>query len=57
MLSLLNSVRATPTETCDAIDLWKEEAFTVTEVAAAIQRLKSGKAAGEVKFGLKCYRD
>ena len=44
---LLNPIRATPTDTCDTIDLGKEEVFTLTEVAAVIRGLKSGKAAGE----------
>ena len=51
---LLNPVRATPTDTCDTIDLGKEEVFTSTEVAAAIQGLKFGKAAGEDESDLKC---
>ena len=37
----------TPTGTCDAIDFGKKKVFTLTEVAAVIRRLKSGKAAGE----------
>ena len=44
---LLNQARATPTDTCDTIDFGKEEVFTLTEVAAAIRGLKSGKAASE----------
>ena len=43
----MNPVRATPIDTCDTIDFEKEEVFTLTEVAAAIQGLKSGKAADE----------
>ena len=30
----LNPVRATRTDICDTIDFWKEEVFTLTEVAA-----------------------
>ena len=44
---LLNPIRATTTDTCDTIDFGKKEVFTLTEVAAAIQELKCGKAAGE----------
>ena len=33
---LLNPVRATITDTCDTIDFWKDQVFTLTEVAAAI---------------------
>ena len=47
---LLNRERATSTDTCGTIDFGKEEIFTLTEVAAAIRRLKSGKAAGEDKI-------
>ena len=48
--TLENPVRATPTDKCDTIAFGKEEAFTSTEVAVAIQRLKSGKAADEDKI-------
>ena len=44
---LLNPVRATPTDICDTIDFWKKQVLTSTKVTAAIQGLKSGKAAGE----------
>ena len=44
---MLNPVRATPTDKCDLIDCEKEEVFTLTETAAAKQKLKTGKAAGE----------
>ena len=44
---LLNPVRATPTDTCNAINFGKEKVFTSTEVAAAKQGLKSRKVAGE----------
>ena len=44
---LLNPVRATPTGTWDAIDFGKEEAFTLTEVEAATQRLNFRKAVGK----------
>ena len=44
---LLNSVRATPTDTCETIDTGKAEVFTITEVAAAIRGLKSVKVSGE----------
>ena len=44
---LLNPVRATLTDICYTIDFGKEEGFTLTEVAAAIREMKSGKAAGE----------
>ena len=44
---LLNPIRETPTNTCDTIDFGKEEVFTLTKVAAAIRRLKPGKAADE----------
>ena len=37
----------TPTGTCDGIDFGKKEVFTLTEVAAVIRRLKSGKVADE----------
>ena len=38
---------ATPTDTCDTIGFGNEEVFTLTEVAAAIRGLKSGKVVGE----------
>ena len=47
---LLNPVRETPTDTRDTIDFEKVEVFTFTEVAAANEGLKSGKAAGEDEF-------
>ena len=37
----------TLTDTCNTIDFGKKEVFTLTEVAALIRRLKSGKAADE----------
>ena len=43
----MNTLRATPTDACDTIDFGKEEVFTLTEVAAAIRGLKSGKTADE----------
>ena len=43
----LKPVRATCTDIHDLINFGKEEVFTLTEVAAAIQGLKSGKAASE----------
>ena len=46
----MNPVRATPTNSCDTIGLAKEEVFTLADVAAAMQRIKSGKAAGENKI-------
>ena len=45
--NLSNPVKITPTDTYNTIDFRKEEVFTLTEVAAAIQGLKFGKAAGE----------
>ena len=47
---LLNPIRATPTDTCDTINLGKGEVFTLTEVATAKRELKSGKAAGGDKI-------
>ena len=47
---LLNPVKEAPTDTCDTTDLGKEEVFTLTEEAAAIRGLKSGKAAGKDKI-------
>ena len=44
---LLNPVRATPIDTCATFDFGKEEVFAITEVAAAILGLKSGKVADE----------
>ena len=44
---LLNSVRATSTDSCDTIDFGKEEVFTLAKVASAIRELKSGKATGK----------
>ena len=43
---LLNSVGAASTDTCDTIDFGKEEVFILTEMAASIRGLKSGKAPG-----------
>ena len=45
--NLLNPVSATHTDTYVTIDFGKDEVFTLTEVAAAIRELKSGKAAGQ----------
>ena len=42
---LLNPVKATPTETYNTID-FKKEVFIITEVTAAIRRLKPREAAG-----------
>ena len=47
---MFNPVRATSTDTCDTIVVGKEKVFTLTEVAAAIRRLKYEKAAGEDKI-------
>ena len=44
---LLNPVKATTNDTQVMIHLGEEEVFTAAEVATAIKRLKSGKAAGE----------
>ena len=44
---LLNPVKTALTDACDTIDFGKDEVFILTEVAAAIRGLKSGKAAGE----------
>ena len=44
---LLNPVRATPTDTCDAIDFGKEEVFILTEMTVAIGKLKPRKTADE----------
>ena len=49
---LLNPLKETSTDRCDAIIFGKEEVFTLTEVEAAIQGLKSGKAAGEDRRNL-----
>ena len=46
---LLNPIKATPTDTCNTIDLGKKVVFTLTEVAATIQGLKS-MAPGEDKI-------
>ena len=54
--NLLNQVKATPTDTCDTIDFGKEEIFTLKEVVAAIQGLKSGKAAGKDKIRSKMLK-
>ena len=51
---LSNPVRATPTVTYDTIDFGKE-VFILKEVAAAIRRLKSGKAAGENEIQPKMF--
>ena len=53
---MLNSVRATPTDTCDTIDFEKEEVFISTKVAAAMQGLKSKKAAGEDEIRLEMLK-
>ena len=42
-----NTLRTTPDDTCDTIDFGKEKIFQLTELAAAIRVLKSGKAAGK----------
>ena len=47
---MLNLVRATPTDTCDTIDLGKEEVFALTEMAVAKRIMKSRAAAGEDKI-------
>ena len=44
---LLNPLRAIPTDTYHTIEFCEAEVFTWTEVAAAIQGLKSRKDAGE----------
>ena len=46
----LNPQGATLTDTCDTIDFGKEEVFTLTEMVAAIQGLKSGKVLGKEKI-------
>ena len=53
---MLNPVRVTPTDTCDMIDFQKEEVFTLTEAAAAMQGLKSRKAAGEDEIQLEILK-
>ena len=54
--NLLNSVRATSTGTCNKINFWTEEVFTLTEVVAAIRRLKYKKVAGEGKIWRKLFK-
>jgi len=51
---LLNPVKATNDDTHELICFGKEEVFTVREIAAAIGRLKSGKAAGEDETDPRC---
>ena len=46
----LNQARTTLTDTCNTIDFGKKEVFTLTEMAAAIQKMKSGKAASEYEI-------
>ena len=53
---LLNPVRATSTDKCNAIYFGNEKVFTLTEVAPSIRELKSGKAAGKDKGRLKILK-
>jgi len=50
---LLNPVKAINDDTHKPICFGKEEVFTAREIAEAISRLKSGKAAGEMLKALK----
>ena len=43
----MESTLSTPTDSSDTIDFGKEDVFTLTEVTAAMQGLKSRKAAVE----------
>jgi len=52
---LLNSVKATNDDTHEPICFGEEKVFTAREVATAIGRLKSGKAAGEDEIRPEMY--
>ena len=53
---LLNLVRAKTKDTCATIGFGKEEVFALTKVAATIQGLKFGKAAGEDEIRREMFK-